>query len=90
MAVAAEAAPEDGTAATAVAETSDADEQLTRLSRELEELLAIVAAEFPDDLSIPEAEEMGIVAEELRQEGDTDLAASLLEEAIALLEGEGG
>ncbi|MBZ0267277.1 hypothetical protein K8I85_03915 [bacterium] len=72
------------------AEVSAADERLAELAGTLEALLVIVAAERPDALSIPEAEEMAVVAEELIQEGEADLAGSLLEEAIALLEEEAG
>jgi hypothetical protein len=67
-----------------------ADEHLAELTGTLEALLVVVAAERPDALSIPEAEEMAAVAEELIEEGEADLAGSLLEEAIALLEDEAG
>lgn len=87
VAFAAPAAPEvrDGEAASPAA-----DARIAELSGTLEALLVIVAAERPDALSIPEAEEMAAVAEELLEEGDADLAGTLLEEAIALLEDEAG
>lgn len=81
------AAPEARDAETAA---PAADARLAELTGTLEALLAIVTAERPDALAIPEAEEMAAVAEELIEEGEADLAGTLLEEAIALLEEEAG
>jgi hypothetical protein len=59
------------------------------LARRLDALLDERAAEAPDDVALVEAQELGVVAEELRAEGEIPSAEALLEEAIALLEGAG-
>lgn len=74
-------------------ETGARESRCLALSRSLAGLLEAVAATpdgAPDPVDRLEAEEIGAVAEELFEEGDTDLAADLFEEAIALLERDDG
>jgi hypothetical protein len=52
-----------------------------------EELAARARESREGDLVLVESEEIARVADELRAEGDAALAATLLEEAIALLQG---
>ncbi len=57
------------------------------LARRFEALLAQYAQAPPDEVALVEAQEIGVVADELRAEGDLPSAEALFEEAIALLEG---
>lgn len=78
------AAPDADSTATALAET--AEERFEALAASFEIALAEAGADLSfDEIAVLEAEAIAGVAEELLEEGDAELAAELLAEALALL-----
>jgi hypothetical protein len=79
------APPESAPIASVPAEEHRCEE----LARRLEALFSQHEARAAEDIALAEAQEIALVADELRAEGDLPSAETLLEEAIALLEGAG-
>ena len=64
-------------------------ERYEELLASFEEIARAARQASSDEVAQLEAEEIAAIAEEIVAEGDSGLAASLLEEAIAILAGEG-
>ncbi|MFN8178194.1 MAG: hypothetical protein U0167_09705 [bacterium] len=79
--------PPPADAAADSAETSPGERRCDELADRLDKLAADVQAKRGDrDVALLEAREIAKVADELVAEGEADVAASLFEEALALLE----